>query len=249
MEVRIFETPDALGEFAAERVLATVAARPDAVIGLATGSSPLPVYQAWARLARGRGVDLSRVRGFALDEYAGLDPSHPESYHSVIEKTVIEPIGLTPSLIAVPSADGSPDSAAAYETAIAAAGGIDLQILGIGRNGHLGFNEPGSELDSRTRRVVLTSETIADNARFFGSIDEVPAEAVTQGLGTILDARKLVIVATGEAKASVVAAAIHGPVTTAVPASIAQRHHDVVWVLDEAAASLLPQEASQLARR
>lgn len=239
MEVRVFDDVDELGRFAAEHVISAISAQPDAVIGLATGSSPLSLYAAWAELARERGLDQSAVRGFALDEYAGIDPEHPESYHSVITKTVVEPVGLEPSLIAVPSAEATEEAATAYEEAITAAGGVDVQILGIGRNGHLGFNEPGSPLDSRTRRVSLTAETIADNARFFDSAADVPTEAITQGLGTIMDARKLVIVAVGEAKAAAVAAAIEGPVTPDVPASLAQRHANVVYAIDRAAASQL----------
>lgn len=239
MEVRVFDDTAALGRFAAEQVLEAIVARPNAVIGLATGSSPLALYSAWAELARERGLDMSAVRGFALDEYAGIDPAHPESYRSVISATVVGPTGLTPSLVQVPATEASPEAAAAYEQAIAAVGGVDVQILGIGRNGHLGFNEPGSTVDSRTRRVTLSAETIADNARFFGSEADVPDEAITQGLGTILEARKLVIVAIGEAKAAAVAAAINGPVTEDVPASFAQRHSNVVYVLDAAAASQL----------
>ena len=240
MEVRVFDDPAAAGSFAAELVLATIEQRPDAVIGLATGSSPLPLYRAWADFAAQRGVDLSEVRGFALDEYAGIDPAHPESYHSVITREVVEPLGLTPELVDVPPSEATEEAAAEYEAAIAAAGGVDLQILGIGRNGHLAFNEPGSPLDSRTRRISLTPETISDNARFFASAADVPTEAITQGLGTVMEARKLVILAAGEAKAAAVAAAIHGPVTDSMPASVAQGHPDVVYVLDTAAASLLP---------
>lgn len=240
MEVRVFDDTADIGRFAAEQVLAAIADQPDAVIGLATGSSPLALYSAWAELARERGLDMTRVRGFALDEYAGIDAAHPESYHSVITATVVEPVGLTPDLVQVPSADASAEAAAAYEAEIAAAGGVDVQILGIGRNGHLGFNEPGSPGDSRTRRVSLSAETIADNARFFDSEADVPTEAITQGLGTIMEARKLVILAIGEAKAAAVAAAITGPVTENVPASFAQLHDNVVYVLDAAAASQLP---------
>ncbi len=240
MDVRVFDDSASLGRFAAEHVLEAISARPDAVIGLATGSSPLSIYNAWAELARERELNLSGVRCFALDEYAGIDPDHQESYRTVITNTVVGPVGLTPELVHVPATVASAAAASAYEEAIAAAGGVDLQILGIGRNGHLGFNEPGSPFDSRTRRVSLTPETISDNARFFGAPENVPGEAITQGLGTIMDARKLIIVAIGEAKAKAVAAAIAGPVTEQVPASIVQRHPDVVYVLDRAAASLLP---------
>lgn len=239
MNVHVFDTPEALGEFAAEQIVAAIERRPDAVIGLATGSTPLPLYRAWARIVADRGIDVSRVRGFALDEYADLDPAHPESYHSVIAKDVTAAVGLTPELVAVPSSVGTDAAALAYEQAIAEAGGIDVQILGIGRNGHLAFNEPGSAFDSRTRRVALTPETIADNARFFDSTEDVPTEGFTQGLGTVMEARKLIIVATGEAKAAAIAAAINGPVTEELPASIVQRHPDVMYVLDKAAASQL----------
>ncbi len=239
MEVRVFDDAVSLGRFAAEQVLEAIETRADAVIGLATGSSPLSLYAAWAELARERGTDLSAVRGFALDEYAGIAPAHPESYHSVISNEVVIPVGLTPEQVFVPSAEATEAAAADYEQAIAAAGGVDVQILGIGRNGHLGFNEPGSALDSRTRRVALSAETIEDNARFFDSAADVPTEAITQGLGTIMEARKLVILAVGEAKAAAVAAAIEGPVTEAMPASVAQRHPNVVYVLDRAAASRL----------
>ena len=239
MDVRVFDDAAALGHFAAEQVVGTIVDRPDAVIGLATGSTPLPLYRAWAAIVAERGIDVSRVRGFALDEYADLDPSHPESYHSVIAHDVTAAVGLTPDLVAVPSSIGTERAAAEYEAAIAAAGGVDLQILGIGRNGHLAFNEPGSPFDSRTRRVALTPETIADNARFFDSIDEVPTEGFTQGLGTIMEARRLIIIATGAAKADAIAAAINGPITEDLPASLVQRHPDVIYVLDSAAASKL----------
>lgn len=239
MTVRVFDDLAKLGRFAAEHVVEAIEAKPDAVIGLATGSTPLPLYHAWAEIVAQRGLDVSRVRGFALDEYAGIDPAHHESYHSVVDREVVQQLGLTPELVSVPPTEATAADAAAYEAAIAQAGGIDVQILGIGRNGHLAFNEPGSPLDSRTRRIALTPETIADNARFFASAADVPTEAITQGLGTIMEARKLVIVAIGGSKAEAVAAALEGPVTAELPASIAQRHPNVVFVLDTAAASLL----------
>ncbi len=239
MTVRVFDDLSELGRFAASHVVDAILRRPDAVIGLATGSTPLPLYHAWAEAVALRGIDVTRVRGFALDEYADIDPVHPESYHSVVDREVVQLLGLTPSLVSVPSVLATAEEASAYEDAIAAAGGVDVQILGIGRNGHFAFNEPGSALDSRTRRVLLAPETIADNARFFPSEADVPTEAITQGLGTIMEARKLVIVAIGASKAQAVAAALEGPVTPAMPASIAQLHPNAVFVLDTAAASLL----------
>lgn len=236
-EVVIVRTPDEAGALAADRIAALVARQPDAALGLATGSTPLPV---WAAL-RGRGIDLSRVRGFALDEYLGLPPGHPESYRAVIEREVVEPLGLDPALVRVPGDDGGPvaGAGARYEQAIRAAGGVDLQILGIGRTGHIGFNEPGSSLASRTRVKTLTDATRADNARFFPSVDDVPRHCLTQGLGTILEARELVLLAFGEAKADAVAGAVEGPVSASLPGSVIQLHPEVTVLVDEAAASRL----------
>ena len=228
------------GALAAELIARVVAAKPDAVLGLATGSSPLPV---WAAL-RERGLDLSAVRGFALDEYIGLEPGHPESYRSVITREIVEPLGLTPDLVRVP-AEGliGPEIAeagAAYEAEIEAAGGVDLQVLGLGRTGHIGFNEPGSSLASLTRVKTLTAWTRQDNARFFGGdATRVPLHCVTQGLGTILRARRLVLLAWGGSKAAAVAAAVEGPVTASVPASVIQLHGDVTVIVDESAAAEL----------
>jgi len=233
-EVVILASREAAGEFAADRIAALVARKPDAVLGLATGSTPLAV---WSALQR-RGLDLSRVRGFALDEYLGLPAGHPESYRAVITREVVEPLGLDPELIHVPGDDGgAPETAGArYEHAIRDAGGVDLQILGIGRTGHIGFNEPGSSLASRTRVKTLTDATRADNARFFSSPEDVPRHCLTQGLGTILEARELVLLAFGEAKAEAIAGAVEGPVSASLPASVIQLHPEVTVLLDEAAA-------------
>ncbi|WP_345751318.1 glucosamine-6-phosphate deaminase [Microbacterium rhizophilus] len=238
-EVVIVPDRAAAGALIAEEIAALIARRPDAVLGLATGSTPLPVYEALrSRLA---GVDVSRVRAFALDEYVGLDPAHPESYRSVIAREVVEPLGLDPDRIRVPDGtlDGIEHHGEDYEAAIAAAGGVDLQILGIGTDGHIGFNEPGSSFASRTRVKTLTRQTRADNARFFPSIDDVPRHCITQGLGTILDARHLVLLAFGERKAAAVAGAVEGAVTASLPGSAIQLHPHVTVVIDEPAASRL----------
>lgn len=236
-EVVIVTRAAEAGAIAADRIAALVTRKPDAVLGLATGSTPLPV---WAAL-RERGVDLSRVRGFALDEYLGLPPDHPESYAAVIAREVVEPLGLDPALVRVPGDDGGvvETAGARYEEAIRATGGVDLQILGIGRTGHIGFNEPGSSLASRTRVKTLTDATRVDNARFFDTIDDVPRHCLTQGLGTILDARELVLLAFGEAKAEAVAGAVEGPVSASLPGSVIQLHPEVTVLVDEAAASRL----------
>lgn len=238
-EVVIVENAAAAGALVADEIVALIARRPDAVLGLATGSTPLPVYEALhGRLA---GTDVSQVRGFALDEYVGIDPAHPESYRSVITREVVDPLGLDPARIRTPNGalDGIEHAGEDYEAAIAAAGGVDLQILGIGTDGHIGFNEPGSSFASRTRVKTLTEQTRRDNARFFDTIDDVPMHCITQGLGTILRARHLVLLAFGEGKARAVAEAVEGPVSALLPGSAIQLHEHVTVVVDEAAASQL----------
>jgi glucosamine-6-phosphate deaminase len=238
-EVVIVENKEAAGSLVATEIFELVDARPDAVLGLATGSTPLPVYEALRAQLSGR--DLSRVRGFALDEYVGIDPHHPESYRSVITREVVEPLGLDPARIHVPNGAVETIQRAGddYEAAIEAAGGVDLQILGIGTDGHIGFNEPGSSFASQTRVKTLTAQTRVDNARFFDSIDDVPMHCITQGLGTILKARHLVLLAFGEGKAEAVAAAVEGPLTASLPGSAIQLHPHATVVVDEAAASRL----------
>ncbi|HXF03743.1 MAG TPA: glucosamine-6-phosphate deaminase [Arthrobacter sp.] len=231
-----------MGSVAADLVAGLVEDLPRAVIGLATGSSPLPLYQSLAR----RHLDLAAVRWFALDEYIGLPAGHPESYAAVIEREVITPLGIDPAAVLLPDA-GRPDAdqaAADYEAAIAAAGGIDLQILGIGHNGHLAFNEPGSALDSRTRVEVLTPRTRRANARFFDCLDDVPTRCITQGLGTILAAKRLLLLVQGRDKAEALRQALTGPVHPDCPASVLQLHPDVTVLTDPEAASLLPAGAA-----
>lgn len=227
------------GAIVADEIARLIRENPETVLGLATGSTPLPVYEELpSRLA---GVDVSRVRGFALDEYVGIDPAHPESYRSVITREVVDPLGLDPTRIRVPdgSLDGIEHAGADYERALDASGGVDLQILGIGTDGHIGFNEPGSSFASLTRVKTLTEQTREDNARFFPSIDDVPRHCITQGLGTILRARHLVLLAFGEGKAEAVAAAVEGPLSASLPGSAIQLHPHVTVVIDEAAASRL----------
>jgi glucosamine-6-phosphate deaminase len=238
-EVIILPDADAAGALVADEIVRLVRRRADAVLGLATGSTPLPVYRALR--TRLEGVDVSSVRGFALDEYVGLDPAHPESYRSVITREVVEPLGLDPHRIRTPDgrSEGIERAGEDYEAAITAAGGVDLQILGIGTDGHIGFNEPGSSFASRTRVKTLTRQTREDNARFFDSVDDVPMHCITQGLGTILRARHLVLLAFGAEKAAAVAGAVEGPVTASLPGSAIQLHEHVTVVVDEAAAAAL----------
>ncbi|MGO1496770.1 glucosamine-6-phosphate deaminase [Agrococcus casei] len=240
-EVIIAKTADEAGAVVARRIADQIAASPSFVLGVATGSTPLTTYRALADLIRTESIAVDAVRAFALDEYVGLPAGHPEGYASVVAREVVRPLGLDPQLVRVPdgSAEADEASCADYEAAIREAGGVDLQLLGIGSTGHIGFNEPGSAFDSRTRVTELAESTRRDNARFFDSIDDVPTHAATQGIGTILEARQLVLLAFGESKAQAVARAVEGPVTEDVPASALQLHPHATIVIDEAAASLL----------
>jgi len=239
-EILIRTTSDEGGAVAADIIASVIRSKPDAVLGLATGSTPLTVYTALAAQVSA-GLDVSEVRGFALDEYIGLPVGHPESYRAVIEREVIKPLGLNPAAIRTP--DATPDLLATagdrYETAIREAGGVDVQILGIGSDGHIGFNEPGSSLGSLTRVKTLSQQTRQDNARFFDNLEQVPLHCLTQGVGTILRARHLILLAFGEQKADALAAAVEGPLSAEVPGSAIQLHPHVTVIVDEAAASRL----------
>ena len=240
-EVVLVDSEAVAGTLAAASIRALIEKNPETVLGLATGSTPLSVYAALAASFAADPIDVSRVRGFALDEYVGLPSGHPESYRAVITRDAVEPLGLDPANIQVPNGDlATIETAGAdYEAAIVAAGGIDVQILGIGRTGHVGFNEPGSSFGSITRIKTLTEKTRIDNARFFPSPDDVPIHCITQGLGTILRARRLILLAFGEEKAEAIAAAVEGPVTASKPGSVIQLHPRVTVIVDEPAASKL----------
>ncbi len=239
MEIIICPDAEEVGRVAAAKVARVCAGSEAPVLGLATGSSPLAIYADLQRMVAEGRLDLSRATAFALDEYVGLDPSHPESYRSVIHRTVTEPLSLDPARVHVPegSAQDLEAAAADYDRAIREAGGVDVQILGIGSNGHIGFNEPTSSFASRTRIKTLTARTRADNQRFFDSLDQVPTHCLTQGLGTIMEADHVVLVAQGSAKAPAVAASVEGPVSSMWPASVLQHHQRATVVVDEAAAA------------
>ncbi len=242
MEVIICPNEDRVAEVAAAKA-AKIAQQigPKVVLGVATGSSPVKTYRELVKLVAAGELDLSEASAFALDEYVGIAEGHPESYHEVIHRTVTVPLGLDPARVHVPNGFAADLSTAGedYEAAIRAAGGVDIQFLGVGSNGHIGFNEPTSSLSSRTRIKTLAEGTRADNARFFDSIDDVPRHCLTQGLGTILDARYAILMATGGSKADAVAAMIEGPVTSMWPGSVLQLHQHATIVIDEAAAAKL----------
>ncbi|HEY2997774.1 MAG TPA: glucosamine-6-phosphate deaminase [Acidimicrobiales bacterium] len=239
MEVVIVAGPAEAGALVGGAIAALVAGRPTAVLGLATGSSPLPVYADLARRHAAGELSLAAARAFLLDEYVGLPPGHPQAYRAFVAEHLESGVDLAPGAVQAPdvAAADLPAACRRYEEAIAAAGGVDLQLLGIGGDGHIGFNEPGSSLASRTRLKTLTDATRRANARFFGPGDEVPRHVLTQGVGTILEARHLVLVATGAAKAAAVARAVEGPVTAMVPGSALQLHPHATVVVDEPAAA------------
>ncbi|MFN8043479.1 MAG: glucosamine-6-phosphate deaminase [Mycobacterium sp.] len=242
MEVIIVEDPAAIGVIGADAIEVLLARKPAAVLGLATGSSPLAIYdELVARYEAGR-LSFGRARGFTLDEYVGLPADHPERYRTVIDTVFVSRVDFAPGAVQGPDglATDIPAACAQYEDAIAEAGGVDLQILGIGTDGHIGFNEPGSSLASRTRIKTLTRQTRIDNARFFDDdIEQVPTHCLTQGLGTIMAARHVILVATGRSKAEAVHHLVEGSVSAMWPASILQHHPHVTVLLDGAAARRL----------
>lgn len=214
--------------------------KPDAVLGLATGSTPLGLYARLAALYRAGELSFRRATSFNLDEYVGLPATHDQSYRYFMEHNLFSHVDLPAERTHVPSGlDVSDAALAGYDAAIEAAGGIDLQLLGLGGNGHIGFNEPGTPFGLGTHVVELTARTRQDNARFFASLDEVPTHAATMGVKTVMHARAILLLAFGSAKAEAVRAALTGPVTEDVPASVLQLHPDVTVICDEEAAKLL----------
>ncbi|MBT0995605.1 glucosamine-6-phosphate deaminase [Cellulomonas sp. DKR-3] len=241
MEVVIAPGPET-ARIAADAIEKLLRARPQAVLGLATGSSPLAVYDELARRHDEDGLSFAHARAFMLDEYVGLPAEHPERYRNVIEKEIASRVDLAPGAVQGPDglADDLVAACAAYERAILDAGGVDLQILGIGTDGHIAFNEPGSSLASRTRIKTLTRQTREDNARFFDDdVAQVPTHCLTQGLATIMSARHLVLLAQGRGKAEAVHQLVEGPVSAMWPATVLQHHPHVTVLVDDGAASRL----------
>lgn len=241
MEVIITKDYDEMSRVAADIIAEQVIRKPNSVLGLATGGTPVGTYKELIRRHKEGKLDFSKVVTFNLDEYVGLPTTHDQSYHYFMHDNLFNHINVAPQNVHIPSGMAKDYKAfcAWYEAEIDKAGGIDLQLLGIGGDGHIAFNEPGSSLASRTRLKTLTEQTIKDNARFFKNESEVPRFAITMGVGTILEAKKLLLIANGEKKAKVCAEFIEGPITAQITASALQLHPDAVVVLDEAAASQL----------
>ncbi|TDL79328.1 glucosamine-6-phosphate deaminase [Palleronia sediminis] len=241
MKVLILPDEQAAVDRAADIVARTVRDAPDAVLGLATGGTMLPLYETLAQRHAAGDVSFARTVSFNLDEYIGLPPEHPCSYHSYMREAFFDRVDIDPSRTHLPRGDAPDPQAAArdYEAAIERAGGIDLQLLGIGRNGHIGFNEPTASLGSRTRIKTLTDSTRQANRRYFDSFDETPRYAITMGVATILASRACLLLATGAAKADAVARMVEGPLSAACPASALQLHAKATVVLDREAAGAL----------
>jgi glucosamine-6-phosphate deaminase len=241
MEVVIVPTVDDIAAIAADIVVRALAGKPDAVLGLPTGGTPLLTYRELIRRHRAGVVSFARATVFLLDEYVGLPRDHAASYRSVIADSFADHVDLAPSAIHVLDGNAAdlPAECVAFEETIADVGGVDLQLLGIGTDGHIAFNEPGSSLGSRTRLKTLTERTRADNARFFADASLVPRHVLTQGVATILEARHIVVLAAGDAKAVALAQVVEGPLTARIPGSALQTHRHVTALADEAAAAEL----------
>jgi len=239
VRVIVVKTKEEMGKTAAAIIAAGMRARPHYVLGLATGSTPIPLYKELARLHKEEGLDFSTTISFNLDEYIGLPPTHDQSYRHFMNQELFDHININKLGTHVPDGQAADidDHCLDYEAMIEDVGGIDCQVLGIGGNSHIGFNEPGSSLASRTRAVDLTEETIRDNARFFASIDLVPKRAISMGIGTVLESETILMLASGANKARAVAAALEGPISIKVPASALQLHPEVTYVLTEDAAT------------
>ncbi len=241
MELIVASSYEEMSRLAADMLSGIVSAKPNCVLGLATGTTPIGLYADLVSDYEAGKISFAGVTTFNLDEYRGLDGDHPQSYRYFMRHNLFDHVDIDLARTHTPDVACADEKAAsdAYERAIGEAGGIDIQLLGIGNNGHIGFNEPSDEFSKVTHTVKLTSTTRYANSRLFDSIDEVPTEARTMGIGTIMRARKILLVANGEGKARIVKEAIEGPVTPKVPASILQFHPDVTVIVDPQAGALL----------
>ncbi len=241
MQVFVYKNEAEVGKAAGMIVASEILKKPDCILGLATGSTPIPTYQEMIRMNKEGILDFSKVRSFNLDEYIGLSPEHVCSYRRFMNEQLFDHINIDKANTHVPCGIGADHEAdaKAYDAAVEAAGGIDLQILGIGHDGHIGFNEPGDEFVSGTNIVTLTDMTIDANTRFFEKREDVPRQAITLGNRNIMAAKRIILLATGKGKAKAIAQAIKGNITPKMPASLLQVHPNVQFLLDEDAASEL----------
>jgi len=247
VKVIVCSSYEELSKKAAEIFAQRILQKPNIILGLATGGTPVGTYKELIRLHNEHGLDFSQVVTFNLDEYVGLAPSHPQSYRYFMDKNLFDAINIKKENTHILSgtAEDVEAECASFEEKIASAGGIDLQVLGIGSNGHIAFNEPGTSRDCRTHVVNLAESTIQDNARFFDDPSEIPRQALTLGIGTIMEAREIILLASGQGKAQAIARSVERPITLAVPASALQVHPNTVFIIDQDAASQLKREYPQ----
>lgn len=241
MQVVVVESEADVAICCANLIVDEVLAKPNAVLGLATGSSPVSTYKQLVQLNQQAEVSFKETKTFNLDEYIGISSSDRHSYRSFMDGNLFNEIDINPNNTFLPDgmADDLQAEAIKYESLIAAAGGVDLQLLGLGSNGHIGFNEPSSSLNSRTRVTTLSDDTLTANSRFFTPDENQPSLALTMGIGTILEAKKVVLIATGSHKAEAVKGMVEGPLSAFNPASALQQHNATVVIIDKVAASLL----------
>lgn len=245
IKVSIAKDYNEMSKKAAKLIADSMRKKPNIVLGLATGGTPVGCYKELVRMHKKEGLDFSKVVTFNLDEYIGLPLTHPQSYRYFMNENLFHHANIKMKNTHVPDglSDDPEKTCKEFEKKVKKAGGIDLQLLGIGSNGHIAFNEPGSPFNSRTRIVDISEQTKRDNARFFKSIDEVPHQAISMGMETIMEAREIVLLASGEGKADAIAKSLEGPITTEVPASILQRHPNCTFIIDQASASKLTRKA------
>lgn len=241
MEVKVFATYEEMSRHAARMIAERIKAKPNLVLGLATGSTPVGTYQELIRLHKEEGLDFSQVRSFNLDEYLGIAGDHDQSYRYFMNTNLFDHINIDKANTRVPDGTAADPAASCrqYEEDIKAGGGIDFQVLGVGGNGHVAFNEPGSSRDSRTRVVDLDEETIKANSRFFDSVDDVPKQAISMGMATIMETKEVILLANKAGKADAIVKTIEGPVTEEVPASLLQEHPNVTFMVEKEAAGKL----------
>ena len=249
MRIIVCENYEEVSKKAAQMILSQVTLKPNSVLGLATGSTPIGMYENLVKLNKSGDIDFSEVRTFNLDEYYNLPKNNDQSYHYFMYQNLFNHININPDNIHIPNGMTNDVDAECdrYDSLIKEAGGVDIQVLGIGNNAHIGFNEPTVNFEKGTHLVELEESTIEANSRFFDNIEDVPKKAITMGVGSIFKSRKIMLIATGENKAEAIYNTVYGKVVPEVPASILQFHSDIVLILDKEAAKLLKEEDYKIA--
>lgn len=241
MNIIVVDNYENMSRKAAIIIASQIISKPNSILGLATGSTPLGMYKELIKMYENKELDFSKVKTFNLDEYYGLDEKHVQSYHFYMNDNFFKYINIKRENIKIPNGmcKNIDEECESYDKSIVEAGGIDIQVLGIGSNGHIGFNEPDDSFNARTHLVTLNEKTIRDNSRFFKSIDKVPTKAISMGIKSIMMSRKIILLANGEEKAEAISKSIEGNITSKVPGSILQLHNDVTFILDKKAAKRL----------